>query len=135
MPSGVLLEWRAFVKKETGINIMMDDMEYLTKLLHKEWERSGMDVAGVVFKVSEMGYVNKRIATAIRKNEEQMKSMETAFKQSMALSKECYILLRFGKKIKAAEDMALKEQRKEFTTELDREESRLFQGMFQWEGR
>ena len=48
MPSGVLLEWRAFVKKETGINIMVDDMEYLTKLLHKEWERSGMDVAGVV---------------------------------------------------------------------------------------
>ncbi len=36
MPSGVLLEWRAFVKKETGINIMVDDMEYLTKLLHKK---------------------------------------------------------------------------------------------------
>lgn len=123
------------MKKETGINIMMDDMEYLTKLLHKEWECSGMVVAEVVFKISEMGYVNKRIVAAIRKNGEQMKSMEAAFKQSMALSKECYILLRFGKKIKAAEDMALKEQRKEFTTELDKEEYRLFQRMFKWEGR
>lgn len=123
------------MEKETGINIIMDNMEYLTKLLHKEWERPGMDVAEVVFKVSDMGYLNKRIAAAIRKNGEQMKGMEAAFKQSMALSKECYILLRFGKKIKAAEDMALKEQRKEFTTGLDREEYRLFQRMFKWGGR
>lgn len=113
----------------------MDNMEYLIKLLHKEWERSGMAVAEVVFKVSEMGYVNKRIAAAIKKNGEQMKNMEAAFKQSMALSKECYILLRFGKKIKAAEDMALKGQRKEFTTGLDIEEYRLLQLMFKWEGR
>ena len=110
MPSGVLLEWRAFVKKETGINIMVDDMEYLTKLLHKEWERSGMDVAGVVFKVSEMGYVNKRIATAIRKNEEQMKSMETAFKQSMALSKECYAA--FWKENKSSRRYGIKRTKK-----------------------
>lgn len=123
------------MEKETGINVMIDNMEHLTKLLHKEWEHSGMDVAEVVFKVSEMGYVNKMIMAVIRKNEEEMKSMEATFKQYMALSKESYILLRFGKKIKAAEDMALKEQRKEFTTGLDREEYRLFQHMFQWERR
>ena len=41
------------------------NMEYLVRLLHKEWERSGRTTAEAAIKTSDFPAVSKRIAAAI----------------------------------------------------------------------
>lgn len=113
-------------KQITGKEIA-EDMEHLVKLLHKEWERSGRTKALVTIRLSDAAEVKKRMAGVIAGKQKQLENDELAFRQSMELSKQNFVLLRLVKKVKKAEDKTnQKEIDLQFTVELDREEYKLF---------
>lgn len=102
-------------------------MEYLIKLLHKEWEASGSTVAEVSVSFEDVAAVEKRLAEAIMEKQEQLEMVQLTFKQSMGFSKDNFILLRLVKKVRKAEKKAMKKKAVlEYTVELDREEYALF---------
>lgn len=102
------------------------NMEYLLKLLHKEWERSGKTKVEISLEAADVKAVGAGLAQEIQKRQGQLETAEMTFRQSMALSKENFILLRLGRKIKKAESKA---NQKETSTivkvELDKEEYKL----------
>lgn len=103
------------------------DMEHLLKLLHKEWERSGRTKAQVFLRREDVKEVRARFAGEIQKRQRQLDMEKMTFKQSMALSKENFILLRLARKVKKEADKAeRKEMDISFAVELDKEEYRLF---------
>ncbi len=116
-------------KQITGKELA-EDMEYLVKLLHKEWERSGRAKAVVTIRLSDAAEVKKRMAEAIAKKQKQLENDSLTFKQSMELSKNNFVLLRLVKKVKKAEDKTnQKGLDLQFTVELDKEEYKLFTEM------
>lgn len=116
-------------KQITGKELA-EDMEYLVKLLHKEWERSGRTKAAVTIRLSDAAEVKKRMAEAIAKKQKQLDNDSLTFKQSMELSKNNFVLLRLVKKVKKAEDKTnQKGLDLQFTVELDKEEYKLFTQM------
>ena len=103
------------------------DMEYLVKLLHKEWERSGKTKAAVTVRLWDMKEIESRMAKVIMDKQKQLENEELTFKQSMELSKSNFVLLRLLKKIKKAEEKTVKKSIDlEFNVELDKEEYKLF---------
>lgn len=113
-------------KQITGKEIAAD-MEYLVKLLHKEWERSGKTKAQVTVSLSDVGEVKKRMAGVIVEKQKQIENDELTFKQSMELSKQNFVLLRLVKKVKKAEEKTVEKAiDMEFLVELDKEEYKLF---------
>lgn len=116
-------------KQITGKELA-EDMEYLVKLLHKEWEHSGRAKAVVTIRLSDAAEVKKRMAEAIAKKQKQLENDSLTFKQSMELSKNNFVLLRLVKKVKKAEDKTnQKGLDLQFTVELDKEEYKLFTEM------
>ena len=116
-------------KQITGKELA-EDMEYLVKLLHKEWERSGRIKPAVTIRLSDTAEVKKRMAEAIAKKQKQLENDSLTFKQSMELSKNNFVLLRLVKKVKKAEDKTnQKGLDLQFTVELDKEEYKLFTQM------
>lgn len=114
---------------------IVNNMELLMKELHKEWDRSGVTKASVVISIEEVEEINKilkmRIANAQVLAEEKMMT----FKENIFLSRDCYVLLRLARKIKAKEDKTNKKAMDlEFSVELDKEELKLFKEMFGNEG-
>ena len=106
---------------------MARNMEYLLKMLHKEWERSGRTKAQVSLKMEDVKEVEVRLAGEIQERQEQLEMEEMTFKQCMELSKENFVLLRLAKKIKkAAEKTERKAEDMFFAVELDKEEYKLF---------
>lgn len=113
-------------KQITGKEIVRD-MEYLVKLLHKEWERSGRTKAEVKIALADADEIEKRFGAAIQKKQRQLEMQELTFQQSMELSKRNFVILRLVKKIRKEKDKAnRKELDLEFTVELDQEEYRFF---------
>lgn len=106
---------------------MVKNMEYLVKLLHKEWERSGRTKAEVSVTLSDTAEVKKRFAEVIQKRQGQLDTEGLSFRESIELSRENFVLLRVVKKIAKAEE---KSNRKgmdlKFTVELDKEEYKKF---------
>lgn len=103
------------------------NMEYLLKLLQKEWERSGRTKAQASLNPEDAKEVGARLAEEIKKRQGQLDRDVMTFRHSMELSKENYILLRLAKKIKKATDKAEgKEGEASFIVDLDREEYNLF---------
>lgn len=123
------------MKEEVAGKEIMENMQYLKELLQQEWERSGITTAEVIFPIAGMEAVNKRVQAAIGKSIMQTENKEFTFKQSMDVTKECYLLLRLARKIKKAEEIRNKKQDKRFIVKLDREEYGVFQCLFQTEGR
>lgn len=118
-------------KQITGKEITAD-MEYLVKLLHKEWERSGKTKAEVTISLSDVTEVKKRMAKAIAEKQKQLENDSLTFQQSMELSKNNFVLLRLVKKVKKAEDKTnQKGLDLKFTVELDKEEYKLFTKMIE----
>lgn len=118
-------------KQITGKEITAD-MEYLVKLLHKEWERSGKTKAEVTISLSDVAEVKKRMAKAIAEKQKQLENDSLTFQQSMELSKNNFVLLRLVKKVKKAEDKTnQKGLDLKFTVELDKEEYKLFTKMIE----
>lgn len=107
---------------------VMKNMEFLMEELHKEWERSGKTRAVIIISSAQTDAVNKRLASVIQKNTGVLEEKELEFEESVARSRENYVLLRMLKKVKAAEDKVKAGMREEeFSVELDKEEYRLFQ--------
>lgn len=110
---------------------MVNDMEFLMKELHKEWDRSGATKASVVISLEEVEEVNQVLLLRIAKTQELTEAKEMPFKESMTLSRECYVLLRLARKIKAKEDKTnQKAMDLEFSVPLDKEELKLFKELF-----
>lgn len=106
---------------------MVKNMEYLVKLLHKEWERSGRTKAEVSVTLSDTAEVKKRFAEAIQKKQGRLDTEGLSFRESMELSRENFVLLRVVKKIiKAEEKTNRKGMDLKFTMELDKEEYKKF---------
>ena len=111
--------------KSVSTKELIKNMEYLVKLLHKEWERSGRTAAEAVIKTSDLPTVSKRTAAAIMERRARLETAEMTFKQSMELSGENFILLRLARKIEKADRRAAKNGADtEICIELDREEHR-----------
>lgn len=116
------------MEKKITAKEITKDMEYLVKLLHKEWERSGKTKAVVTVSLLDMPEIENRMAKVIADKQELIENEALTFKQSMELSKSNFILLRLVKKVKKAEEKAAKKGLDmEFQTELDKDEYKLFQ--------
>lgn len=117
---------RNHMKKITG-NEIIKNMEYLIKLLHREWERSGRTKEEVSINTSDSEEIRKRFARTIQKSQKYMEGERLSFKQFMELSRENFIYLRLAKKIKRAGDKAeCRDKDTSFTVEMDKEEYKLF---------
>lgn len=116
--------------KKDGKEIV-NDMEFLVNELHKEWDRSGVTKASVVISLEEVKEVNQVLLLRIATTQELAEAKEMTFKESMALSRECYVLLRLARKIKGKEDNTNKKDMDlEFSVPLDKEELKLFKELF-----
>ncbi len=114
---------------------IVNNMEILMKELHKEWDRSGVTKASVVISIEEVDEVNKVLKMRIAKAQALAVEKMMTFKENIFLSRDCYVLLRLARKIKAKEDKTNKKAMDlEFSVELDKEELKLFKEMFGNEG-
>ena len=103
------------------------NMEYLVKLLHKEWERSGRTKAEVSIDITDKKEVGAKLTAEIQERQKQLENVEMDFKECMELSKENFVLLRLARKIKKVGDRAgRRENAVSFTVEMDKEEYKLF---------
>lgn len=110
---------------------IVNDMEFLVNELHKEWDRSGVTKASVVISLEEVEEVNQVLLLRIAKTQELAEGTEMTFKESMTLSRECYVLLRLARKIKGKEEKTNKKAMDlEFSVPLDKEELKLFKELF-----
>lgn len=115
------------MEKQITAKEVRKDMEYLVKLLHREWERSGKTKAAVTVQLMDVPEIEQRMAKVIQNKQKQLENEELSFKQSMELSKNNFVLLRLIKKIKKAEEKTVKKGLDmEFSVELDKEEYKLF---------
>lgn len=115
------------MEKQITAKEVRKDMEYLVKLLHKEWERSGKTKAAVTVRLADVPEIEKRMARVIADKQKMLENEELTFKQSMELSKNNFVLLRLVKKVKKAEEKTVKKGLDtEFSIELDKEEYKLF---------
>lgn len=115
------------MEKQITAKEVRKDMEYLVKLLHREWERSGKTKAAVTVSLTDVPEIEKRMAGVITDKQKQLENDELTFKQSMELSKNNFVLLRLVKKVKKAEEKTVKKGLDtEFSVELDKEEYKLF---------
>lgn len=112
-------------------NEMVKNMEFLLKELHKEWDRPGANKASVFISLDEVEEVNKVVLLRISKKQKEAESDALTFKQSVRLSRECYILLRLARKIKTGETKAYRGGTcYEFELEMDKEELKLYKELF-----
>lgn len=110
---------------------IIDNMEFLMKELHKEWDRSGANKASVFISLDEVEEVNKTLLLRIAKQQKEAETGDITFKKSVKLSRECYILLRLARKIKAEEHKSYNNVTcYEFEVALDKDELKLFKEMF-----
>lgn len=84
-------------------NEIVENMDFLMNELHKEWDRSGAVKASVFISLNDVEDMTKdvMVQTAIMQN--RLENEEMAFKKAVKLSKECYVMLRMLRKIKAEE--------------------------------
>lgn len=115
------------MEKQITAKEVRKDMEYLVKLLHKEWERSGKTKAVVTVRLEDVSEIKKRMAGVIADKQNLLENEELTFKESMELSKNNFVLLRLVKKVKKAEEKTMKKGLDTaFSVELDKEEYKLF---------
>lgn len=113
---------------------VVGNMEYLLKLLHKEWERSGRTKVEVTINISDVRTVYATLGAAIQKMQGQIELELMTFQESMKLTKENFVLLRLIRKIKKAVEKAEQGEADTFlAVELDVEEYRLFSTLIKTE--
>ena len=86
---------------------VIKNMEFLVKELHKEWDRSGASKASVIISLEEVDGINDKLKEIIYQTQKSVDEDELTFKQSIAKSKECYVLLRVVRKIAKKMDRAM----------------------------
>lgn len=110
---------------------IIDNMEFLMKELHKEWDRTGAVKASVFISLDEVEDVNKVILLRIAKQQKEAETGDITFRKSVRLSRECYVLLRLVRKIKTEEHRTYRNGTcYEFEVALDKDELKLFKEMF-----
>ena len=110
---------------------IIDNMEFLIKELHKEWDRTGAVKASVSISLNDVEDVHKAILLRIAKQQKRAENEKITLKKSIKLSKECYILLRLARKIKTEEHKTYHNGTcYEFEVALDKDELSLFKEMF-----
>ena len=110
---------------------VVKNMDFLVKELHKEWDRTGAAKASVIISLEEVESINERLKLYIYNAQQSVENDELSFKESIAKSKECYVLLRIVRKIAKKNDKCKKQAKdNEFAIELDKEELKLFKSMF-----
>ena len=110
---------------------VIKNLEFLVKELHKEWDRSGVAKTSVIISLDEVDGINEKLKEIIYKTQKALDEDELTFKQSIAKSKECYVLLRVVRKIAKKKDKCEKQAiDNEFAVELDKEELMLSKGLF-----
>jgi hypothetical protein len=109
-------------------NEMMKQMEYLVKLLHKEWEKSGKTKVEAVVNLGDLSdfgiEIDKRVADTIS----MMNEAQLSFGETLEYSKENYVLLRLAKKMVKAQRRC-KDKGIDFKVKipLDKEELQMYQ--------
>lgn len=112
-------------------NKIINDMKFLIEELHKEWDRTGAKKASVIIFLEEVENINQIIVMRITKTQELAESDTMTFKESIQLSKECFILLRLARKIKDMQEKTNKKRMdNKFSVAFDEEELQLFNEMF-----
>lgn len=110
---------------------IIDNMEFLIKELHKEWDRTGAEKASVSISLNDVEDVHKAILLRIAKQQKRAENDKITFKKSVKLSKESYVLLRLARKIKTEEHKTYHNGTcYEFEVALDKDELSLFKEMF-----
>lgn len=110
---------------------VIKNMEFLVKELHKEWDRSGVAKTSVIISLDEVDGINEKLKEIIYKTQKSLDEDELTFKQSIAKSKECYVLFRVVRNIAKKKDKCEKQAiDNEFAVELDKEELMLSKGLF-----
>lgn len=75
--------------------------------------------------------INDKLKEIIYQTQKSVDEDELTFKQSIAKSKECYVILRVVRKIAKKKDKCEKQAiDNEFAIELDKDELKLFKGLF-----
>lgn len=110
---------------------IIDNMEFLMKELHKEWDRSDATKASVFIALNDVEDVHRAILLRISKQQKKAENENITFKKSVRLSRECYVLLRLARKIKTEEHKTYHNGTcYEFEVKLDRDEYKLYKEMF-----
>lgn len=118
-------------KMKSDSTTVIKNMEFLVKELHKEWDRSGASKASVIISLEEVDGINDKLKEIIYQTQKSVDEDELTFKQSIAKSKECYVLLRVVRKIAKKKDKCEKQAiDNKFAIELDKDELKLFKGLF-----
>lgn len=79
------------MEKQITAKEVRKDMEYLLKLLHREWERSGKTKAAVTVRLGDVPEIKNRMVMVIKDKQKQLNNEELSFKQSMELSKNNFV--------------------------------------------
>ena len=83
------------------------------------------------FSLEEVDGINDKLKEIIYQTQKSVDEDELTFKQSIAKSKECYVLLRVVRKIAKEKDKCEKQAiDNEFAIELDKDELKLIKGLF-----
>ena len=102
----------------------MLQMFVLALSLYNTWNRGVF----LLCKITNLLIYRKEI---IYQTQKSVDEDELTFKQSIAKSKECYVLLRVVRKIAKKKDKCEKQAiDNEFAIELDKDELKLFKGLF-----
>ena len=102
---------------------VIKNMEFLVKELHKEWDRSGDSKASVIISLEEVDGINDKLKEIIYQTQKSVDEDE--------LTKDCYVILRVVRKIAKKKDKCEKQAiDNEFAIELDKDELKLFKGLF-----
>ena len=67
--------------------------------LHKEWERPGEVKSSVSIPYEKVEEISRKLNVIVYETQQSADSDGLAFKQSIAKSKQCYVLLRIMRKI------------------------------------
>lgn len=106
-------------------------LDKLCRLVTKEWERPGEVKSSVSIPYEKVEEISRKLNVIVYETQQSADSDGLAFKQSIAKSKQCYVLLRIMRKIVKGKGKCDRQAvDAEFVIELDGEESKLFKEMF-----
>lgn len=110
--------------KQITIKEIRQNMEYLVKMLHREWECSGE--TEVTVRLMDVPEIECYMAKAIEDKQKQLENKMLSFQQNMELSRNNFVLLRLVKKVKnIGEKSREKGSGAEILLQLDKEEYQL----------
>lgn len=96
-------KWRKDTMKNEQTAVIKN-MEFLLKELHKGWERPGEVKSSVRIPYEKVEVISRKLNGIVYETQQSSDSDGLTFKQSIAKSKQCYVLLRIMRKIVKGKD-------------------------------